>query len=106
MVFSGLVMLWRLAGWAARDLPSSVKATIEGGVRPPSAFSITLALFSSITATQEFVVPRSIPIAFAMTRLLVFRCVRVALERPALAEWNWASLQNFSELSRPRAGRA
>src|ERR1700730_149335 len=95
MVFSGLVMLWRLAGWPTRTWPSSVKATIDGVVRPPSAFSMTLALFPSITATQEFVVPRSIPIAFAMTRLLVFRCVRVALERPALAEWNWASLQNF-----------
>src|ERR1700726_4076749 len=88
-------MLWRLAGWPTRTWPSSVKATIDGVVRPPSAFSITLALFPSITATQEFVVPRSIPIAFAMTRLLVFRCVRVALERPALAEWNWATLQNF-----------
>src|SRR6202790_640849 len=95
MVFSGLVMLWRLAGWPTRTWPSSVKATIDGVVRPPSAFSSTLALFPSITATQEFVVPRSIPIAFAMTRLLVFRCVRVAFERPALAEWNWASLQNF-----------
>src|SRR6202035_6057176 len=88
-------MLWRLAGCPTRISPSSVKATIDGVVRPPSAFSMTLALFPSITATQEFVVPRSIPIAFAMTRLLVFRCVRVALERPALAEWNWASLQNF-----------
>src|SRR5258705_6267433 len=70
-VFSGLVMLWRLAGWPTRTWPSSVKATIDGVVRPPSAFSITLALFPSITATQEFVVSRSIPIAFAMTRLLV-----------------------------------
>src|ERR1700709_2606948 len=95
MVFSGLVMLWRLAGWPTRTWPSSVKATIDGVVRPPSAFSITLALFPSITATQEFVVPRSIPIAFAMTRLLVFRCVRVALARPASAEWNWAPLQSF-----------
>src|SRR3982074_1863832 len=98
MVFSGLVMLWRLAGWPTRTWPSSVKATIDGVVRPPSAFSITLALFPSITATQEFVVPRSIPIAFAMTRLLVFRCVRVALERPALAEWigrRFRTFQNF-----------
>src|ERR1700730_4502242 len=82
MVFSGLVMLWRLAGWPTRTWPSSVKATIDGVVRPPSAFSITLALFPSITATQEFVVPRSIPIAFAMTRLLVFKCVRVAGSDP------------------------
>src|ERR1700732_376959 len=43
MVFSGLVMLWRLAGWPTRTWPSSVKATIDGVVRPPSAFSITLA---------------------------------------------------------------
>src|ERR1700686_3992432 len=71
MVFSGLVMLWRLAGWPTRTWPSSVKATIDGVVRPPSAFSITLALFPSITATQELVVPRSMPIAFAMIRLLV-----------------------------------
>src|ERR1700730_416643 len=64
-------MLWRLAGWPTRTWPSSVKATIDGVVRPPSAFSITLALFPSITATQELVVPRSMPIAFAMIRLLV-----------------------------------
>src|ERR1700759_4930053 len=64
-------MLWRLAGWPTRTWPSSVKATIDGGVRPPSAFSITLALFLSITATEELVVPRSMPIAFAMIRLLV-----------------------------------
>src|ERR1700704_831378 len=70
-VFSGLVMLWRLAGCPTRTSPSSVKATMDGVVRPPSAFSITLALFPSITATQELVVPRSMPIAFAMIRLLV-----------------------------------
>src|ERR1700729_3865831 len=64
-------MLWRLAGWPTRTWPSLVKATIDGVVRPPSAFSITLALFPSITATQELVVPRSMPIAFAMIRLLV-----------------------------------
>src|ERR1700694_269143 len=44
---------------------------MEGVVRPPSGFSMTLALFPSITATQELVVPRSMPIAFAMIRLLV-----------------------------------
>ena len=46
--------------------PSSVKATIEGVVRMPSAFSMTLGLLPSITATQELVVPRSIPITFAI----------------------------------------
>src|ERR1700709_491995 len=71
-------MLCRLAGCPTRTSPSSVKATIDGVVRAPSAFSMTLALFPSITATQELVVPRSIPIAFAMIRLLVSRGVRVA----------------------------
>src|SRR3954453_11899575 len=48
---------------------------MDGVVRAPSAFSITLALLPSITATQEFVVPRSMPIAFAMVRLLYLRCI-------------------------------
>jgi hypothetical protein len=67
IVFSGFVMLWRLAGCPTRTSPVSVKATMEGVVRAPSAFSITFAWLPSITATQELVVPRSIPIAFAIT---------------------------------------
>src|ERR1700693_4417257 len=70
MVFSGLVMLWRLAGCPTSTSPESLNATTEGVVRAPSAFSITLALLPSITATQELVVPRSIPIALAMMELL------------------------------------
>jgi hypothetical protein len=35
----------------------------------PSAFSMTLGVFPSITATQELVVPRSIPITFAIYNL-------------------------------------
>src|ERR1700687_4105702 len=61
MVFSGLVTAWRLAGWPTRRSPSSVKATIEGVVRMPSALSMTLGVEPSMTATQEFVVPRSMP---------------------------------------------
>ena len=45
----------------------SEKATMEGVVRAPSAFSMTFASFPSMTETQEFVVPRSIPITFAMS---------------------------------------
>src|ERR1700730_10468245 len=60
-VFSGLVTACRFAAWPTRRSPGSVKATIEGVVRPPSLFSITLALAPSITATHELVVPRSIP---------------------------------------------
>ena len=37
---------------------------IEGVVLAPSAFSITFGFPFSITETQEFVVPRSIPIIF------------------------------------------
>ena len=65
-VRSGLVTPWRLAGWPTRRSPSSVKATIEGVVRAPSAFSMTFGVDPSITATQEFVVPRSMPMTFAM----------------------------------------
>ena len=52
---------WRLAGWPTRR-SESVKATTEGVVRAPSAFSITRGCDPSITATHELVVPRSIPI--------------------------------------------
>src|SRR6195952_1983940 len=73
MVFSGLVTAWRLAGWPTRRSPSSLKATIDGVVRMPSAFSMTLAVLPSITATHEFVVPRSIPMTFPMVpHILVF----------------------------------
>src|SRR6516225_6192265 len=65
-VFSGLVTAWRFAAWPTRRSPDSVKATIEGVVRIPSLFSITLAFLPSITATQEFVVPRSIPMTLLM----------------------------------------
>src|SRR5579859_3732773 len=65
-VFSGLVTAWRLAACPTRRSPDSVNATIEGVVRMPSLFSITLAFLPSMTATQEFVVPRSIPITLLM----------------------------------------
>src|ERR1700722_9401885 len=65
-VNSGLVTAWRLAGWPLRSSPAGAKATMEGVVRAPSAFSITLGADPSITATQELVVPRSMPITLAM----------------------------------------
>src|SRR5664279_5904745 len=66
MVFSGLVTAWRLAGWPTRRSPSSLKATIEGVVRMPSAFSMTLGVLPSMTATHELVVPRSMPMTLPM----------------------------------------
>src|SRR5688572_5592882 len=66
MVLSPLVTAWRLAGWPIRRSPSLVMATIDGVVRAPSAFSMTLGLPPSMTATQLLVVPRSIPITLAI----------------------------------------
>src|SRR3954466_10099809 len=65
-VCSGLVTPWRLAGWPIRRSPSGAKATMDGVVRAPSAFSMTLGADPSMTATQELVVPRSMPITLAM----------------------------------------
>ena len=66
MVFSGLVMAWRLATWPTSRSPLLVKATIEGVVRAPSSFGMTFGSPPSMTATHELVVPRSIPIILAM----------------------------------------
>src|ERR1700733_11546738 len=76
MVFSGLVTAWRFAGWPTRRSPSSEKATIDGVVRIPSAFSITFGVLPSITATHELVVPRSIPMTLAMVLILSFSAGR------------------------------
>src|SRR5215212_6413136 len=82
MVFSGLVTAWRFAGWPTRRSPSSVKATIDGVVRAPSAFSMTLGVAPSITATQELVVPRSMPMTLAMSILSFRQIGRAYDERP------------------------
>ena len=57
---------WRFADWPAMTSPSFVNATIDGVVRSPSLFSMTFGLPPSITATQEFVVPKSIPMILPM----------------------------------------
>src|SRR6201997_244034 len=75
-VRSGLVTACRVAGWPTNLSPSSVKATIDGVVRMPSAFSITFEFLPSITATHELVVPRSIPMTFPMV-LISFRLRQV-----------------------------
>src|SRR4051794_1566642 len=75
-VFSGFMTAWRLATVPTSRSSESVNATTDGVVRPPSAFSRTVASPPSITATQEFVVPRSIPIVFATAFLLLSLCLR------------------------------
>ena len=62
MVFSGLVTAWRLATWPTSRSPVFVNATTDGVSRPPSGLVITTGSPPSMTATTEFVVPRSMPI--------------------------------------------
>src|SRR5262245_5570732 len=66
MVFSGLSTACLLASWPTRRSPVLVNPTTEGVNRLPSAFVITVGFPPSITATTEFVVPKSIPTALAM----------------------------------------
>ena len=67
-VYSGLVTACRFAAWPTSRSLSLVNATIEGVVRPPSAFSMTLGEAPSMTATQELVVPRSMPMTFPIVQ--------------------------------------
>ncbi len=78
IVFSGFITAWRLATVPTRRSPDSVKATTDGVVRPPSAFSRTVGSPPSSTATQELVVPRSIPIVLPTIKYLrfYFVCLR------------------------------
>src|SRR5258705_10958214 len=79
-------MLCRLAVCPTSTSPLSVKATIEGVVRPPSEFSMTFASPPSITATHELVVPRSMPIALAIFFLLRRQVVRCTDRKIASAD--------------------
>ena len=75
IVFCGFVTCWRLAGGPTSRCPSFVNATTDGVVRPPSAFGMTVGSPPSSTAIQELVVPRSIPIVFAICSApYVFSC--------------------------------
>ena len=65
-VFSGFVTAWRFATWPTSRSPVFVKPTTEGVVRPPSWFGMTTGCPPSMTATTEFVVPRSIPMILFM----------------------------------------
>ena len=58
----------------------------EGVVRVPSAFSMTLTWSPSITATAELVVPRSIPMIFAMLFPLSLKPPAVAAA--AISRWS------------------
>ena len=61
-----LVTAWRLAASPTTRSPDLVKATTDGVVRLPSEFSSTSGSPLSMTAMQEFVVPKSMPNTFAI----------------------------------------
>ena len=69
-VRSGLVMAWRLATSPTSTSPVFENATTDGVVRAPSELGMTTGSPASKTETTEFVVPRSIPTAFAMGGIL------------------------------------
>ena len=71
-MFFGLVRAWRLAIWPTSRSPFAVKPTMEGVVRAPSWLGMTWGTPPSITATHEFVVPRSMPIIFPTVNLAPF----------------------------------
>src|SRR5688500_19459982 len=75
-VFSGLVIAWRLATWPTRRSPLLGKPTSDGVVRPPSALVMSWGSPPSMTATTEFVVPRSMPMILPMGRSVLLRVVR------------------------------
>src|SRR5439155_9750871 len=66
-VLAGLVTACRLASRPTRRSPVLVKATTDGTVRPPSADGMTVGSPPSMTATTEFVVPRSMPMILLMS---------------------------------------
>ncbi len=65
-VFWGLLTCWCRAGCPTSRSPLSVKATTEGVIRFPVELMSTFGWAPSVTATTEFVVPRSMPMIFDM----------------------------------------
>src|ERR1700704_5064134 len=64
-VFSGFVTAWRFATWPTSRSPVLVNATTDGVIRLPSGLVMTTGSPPSMTATTEFVVPRSMPMIFS-----------------------------------------
>src|SRR6266571_5072998 len=93
-VFFGLVRACRLAIWPTRRSPLAVKPTIDGVVRAPSWLGMTWGAPPSITATHEFVVPRSMPITLPTPHL-------AHVDRPRRFGTSIASV----DLLRPGGGR-
>src|SRR4051812_11128802 len=92
----GFVTIWRLLAAPTTTSPSAFHDTIDGVVRPPSWLWMTVASPPSSTATQEFVVPRSIP----MTRPIAQRAVYLSSPSEQLGERGLGELQIWIELQR------
>src|SRR5918995_7434170 len=75
-VFSGFVIACRLATWPTSRSPLFAKATTDGVMRAPSAFVMTCGSPPSMTATTEFVVPRSMPMILPIVSSVLLRVVR------------------------------
>src|SRR5574344_611392 len=71
-VLSGFNIACLFANCPTNLSPVFENPTIEGVVLEPSEFAITVGFPPSITATTEFVVPKSIPIVFAIFYLLFY----------------------------------
>src|ERR1041385_7559259 len=81
-VFCGFVTACRFATCPTSRSPSFVKATTDGVTRPPSALGMTTGSPPSITATTEFVVPRSIPMIFSAMTTAPYLWVDARSEHP------------------------
>ncbi len=75
IVFAGFVTACLLAACPTNLSPSLPNATIEGVVRKPSEFGITLGSPASITATHELLVPRSMPIILLTQTNMQLSCL-------------------------------
>src|SRR6202023_1373898 len=84
-----------------------VKATTDGVVRPPSSLAMTLGSPPSMTATTEFVVPRSMPIV--LPTLVTSRGwpaeIGTRCCRPPLPRLTVFSTQNNSSVERMKIRR-
>ena len=72
IVLVGLVTACLFAGSPTLISPPSTNAITEGVVLLPSALGITTGSLPSITATQELVVPKSIPMILLI--IYNFKC--------------------------------
>src|SRR6266850_8546466 len=85
-------MAWRLAGSPTRRSPDFANATTDGVVRFPSEFSNTSGSPPSMVDMQELVVPRSIPITFAIRIYLLIVYYVCASRHEGFPSLGWSDL--------------